>query len=129
MRLPVWLAVHLTAMDTEAQDPKVRENRLRRAAVRQGLFLSRRRRRDEQSRDFGHYALLRGGANGSPAYGVDVDGFFTLNIDQVEAILAAGAAPKEPEAAPAGRPAQQHPQPPLVRPRRSLGGRTSRRGR
>ena len=37
---------------------KVEESRLRRAARRQGLFLSKSRRRDPNALDYGLYALL-----------------------------------------------------------------------
>jgi hypothetical protein len=36
---------------------KVRENRLRRAAERQGLTLSKSRRRDPRAKDYGTYQL------------------------------------------------------------------------
>lgn len=39
------------------QADKVRENRLRRAATRQGLRLSRSRRRDTRALDYGEYSL------------------------------------------------------------------------
>jgi len=39
---------------------RTRENRLRRAAQRQGLRLSRSRRRDPRALDFGIYTLLDG---------------------------------------------------------------------
>lgn len=131
-------------MDTAANDLKVRENRLRRAAARQGLFLSRRRRRDVNALDFGRYALFR---DGQPAYGVGYDGIYGLTLSQVEAILAAGA--READQPPATEPEppatepepvatqpepvatqpSPHPVPPLVPRRRGLGARTPRRGR
>lgn len=39
-------------------DPKVRENRLRRMAKRQGLELVKSRRRDPRALDFGAYQLV-----------------------------------------------------------------------
>lgn len=42
-------------------DVKVLENRLRRAAGRQGMTLSKTRRRDPRALDFGHYYLDRDG--------------------------------------------------------------------
>ena len=39
-------------------EEKIRENRLRRAAERQGLKLSRSRRRDPRALDYGGYMLL-----------------------------------------------------------------------
>ena len=126
-------------MDTEANDLKVRENRLRRAAERQGLFLSRRRRRDPNALDFGRYALFRGSLAGEPVAGVGYGGIYGLTLADVEAILAAGAAPKatSPEPEPAQpEPVAANPEPPVEQPaaqptprRRGLGARTSRRGR
>lgn len=55
-------------------DEKVRENRLRRAANRQGLTLTRSRRRDRHALDYGKYWLLA--ANGdhvTASDGVDLD--------------------------------------------------------
>jgi hypothetical protein len=117
-------------MDTEANDLKVRENRLRRAAARQKLFLSRSRRRDPPALDYGRYALLRDGA---AVHGVAQDGAYTLTLDEVETLLAAGAAPPPPPADPEPVATQpqpdSHPAPPLVPRRRGLGARTPRRGR
>ncbi|MDT5125622.1 MAG: hypothetical protein QOH54_1266 [Mycobacterium sp.] len=45
-------------MDTSTQDFKVHENRLRRAAHRQGLRLVKNRRRDPRAHDYGTYALV-----------------------------------------------------------------------
>jgi hypothetical protein len=42
-------------MSTQAE--KVRENRLRRAAARQGLTLNKSRRRDPRALDYGLYSL------------------------------------------------------------------------
>lgn len=47
------------------QDTKVRENRLRRAADRQGLRLSKSRSRDPQAMDYGLYALIDHQTNGA----------------------------------------------------------------
>jgi len=41
-----------------SDDEKVRENRLRRAAERQGLMLKKSRRRDPRALDYGMYALI-----------------------------------------------------------------------
>lgn len=38
-------------------DDKIRDNRLRRAAARQGLELTRSRRRDPRALEFGRYCL------------------------------------------------------------------------
>lgn len=64
---------------------KVRENRLRRAAARQGLTLSRSRRRDPRARDFGRYWL----ADADGTLRCDEGG---LTIDQVEEQLEQPAA-------------------------------------
>ena len=41
-----------------SQEEKILENRLRRAAGRQGLMLEKSRRRDRRALDYGLYALL-----------------------------------------------------------------------
>ncbi|MBR7833486.1 hypothetical protein KDL01_09430 [Actinospica durhamensis] len=61
------------------QAEKVREIRLRRAAERQGLKLTRSRRRDERALDYGKYWLLRGDEKVTPAEGV--------GLDEIEAYL------------------------------------------
>ena len=61
------------------QDEKVRENRARRAAERQGLRLTRSRRRDVRALDYGKYWLYRGDEAVTPAEGV--------GIDEIEAYL------------------------------------------
>lgn len=54
------------------QADKVRENRLRRAAARQGLRLSRSRRRDTRALDYGEYSLRnRAGALIAASPGLD----------------------------------------------------------
>lgn len=45
----------------EARQRKTRENRLRVAAERQGLRLSKVRRMDPRALDYGHYHLIRDG--------------------------------------------------------------------
>ena len=69
------------------QEEKVRENRLRRMAERQGLRLERSRRRDPRALDYGSYQLVEvltntvaasGGPNG-----------FGLTLDEVERSLTA----------------------------------------
>lgn len=65
-----------TAMEraTVDQAEKVRENRLRRMAQRQGLTLTRSRRRDPRALDFGLYWLTdASGANVTPEQGIDID--------------------------------------------------------
>lgn len=46
----------LSSMATEGD--KIRENRLRRAAARQGLRLVKSRRRDPRALDYGNYMLI-----------------------------------------------------------------------
>ena len=55
------------------QAEKVREIRLRRMAERQGLRLSRSKRRDVRAVDFGKYWLYRGDEVVTPAEGVGID--------------------------------------------------------
>lgn len=61
------------------QGEKVREIRLRRMADRQGLQLTRSRRRDVRALDYGKYWLLRDGDAVTPAEGV--------GLDEIEAYL------------------------------------------
>jgi hypothetical protein len=67
------------------QEMKVKENRLRRAAERQGLVLQKSRRRDPRAIDFGGYMLVDVVKNfvvmgGSP-------NAFSASLDDVEAYL------------------------------------------
>jgi hypothetical protein len=66
-------------------DEKVRENRLRRMAERQGLRLEKSRRRDPRAVDFGTYQLVNARSNalvaGSRSWG------YGLDLDEVEAYL------------------------------------------
>jgi hypothetical protein len=67
-------------------DEKVRENRLRRAAQRQGLELRKIRRRDPRAIDYGRWWLID-----VETGGVWLDqGRFGLTIDEVEEWLAEG---------------------------------------
>lgn len=64
-------------MDTLGAD-KVRENRLRRMATRQGLALLKNRRRDPRAIDYGRYLLTRDGVQVFDAKGMDeVEEFLT----------------------------------------------------
>jgi hypothetical protein len=59
------------------QTDKVRENRVRRMAERQGLILRKSRRRDPRALDFGGYRLIDADANFlvyPDQYGTDLDG-------------------------------------------------------
>lgn len=61
---------------------KVRENRLRRMAERQGLELRKSRRRDPRALDFGGYWLIDARLGG-----VVLGGEFGVDLDAVEAHL------------------------------------------
>jgi hypothetical protein len=64
------------------QETKVRENRLRRMAARQGLRLEKNPRRDPLARDFGGYRLTR--SNRPVAGG---QRYTLADLDAVEAYL------------------------------------------
>ncbi|MET8234838.1 hypothetical protein ABZS77_29600 [Micromonospora sp. NPDC005298] len=73
------------AVSTPEGARKVRENRLRRAAQRQGLLLEKSRARDPRALDFGTYHL-RDGTGKIIAKG-STRAAFGLNLDQIEARL------------------------------------------
>jgi hypothetical protein len=62
---------------------KVREDRLRRMAERQGLTLQKSRRRDPRATDYGLYRLLDA-KTGAPA---SVGDTFRLSLDEIEETL------------------------------------------
>ena len=64
---------------------KVRENRLRRMANRQGLALEKSRRRDKRAYDYGTYHLVDAATNTLTAYGHQSG--YGLTLDEVEATL------------------------------------------
>lgn len=66
---------------------KVRQNRLRRMAERQGLALAKSRRRDPNALDFGGFMLVDGKTNAVVAGGDPVP--YSLTLDEVEAWLTA----------------------------------------
>lgn len=66
------------------QDTKVRENRLRRAADRQGLRLSKSRSRDPQAIDYGLYALVDVQTNGLVHPALADRWTHALTLDEVE---------------------------------------------
>ena len=77
-------------MDTSTVD-KVRENRLRRMAHRQGLSLVKSARRDSLATDYGKYMIL--GPVGT-AYGADAkSGLATLDLEETERWLTADRTP------------------------------------
>ena len=65
---------------------KVRENRLRRAAERQGFMLERSRRRDERATAYGLYAI-RMLDNGGTVNPCGVNDIHTWTLDEVEQYL------------------------------------------
>ena len=67
----------------------VRENRLRRAAHRQGLRLERSRRRDPHALDFGTYRLLN--SRTAAVVAVGSESGYGLTLDQVERHLTRGS--------------------------------------
>jgi hypothetical protein len=65
------------------QAEKIRENRLRRAARRQGLMLVKSRRKDPRATDYGTYMLVNPNRNNTiVAYGLP-DGY-GLTLDKIE---------------------------------------------
>jgi hypothetical protein len=60
---------------------KVRENRLRRMAERQGYQLTRTRRRDPRAIDYGSYTLVKTDINAAQHHATNV------TLDQIEAFL------------------------------------------
>src|SRR4051794_12442550 len=74
-------------MTSSIRTLKVRENRLRRVAQRQGLLLVKSRRRDPQAVDFGTYALLDPDTKALVAGDSEVMNGYGLTLDDVEKIL------------------------------------------
>jgi hypothetical protein len=69
---------------------KVRENRLRRMAARQGLALQKSRRRDPRAIGYATYRLVDPRRHVTVAHGVDEYGLphiFGLTLDRVEDFL------------------------------------------
>ena len=64
---------------------KIRENRLRRAAQRQGLMLTKSRRRDPRAYDYGTYMLVDHQTNTLVA-GSSQSGY-GLSLDEIETAL------------------------------------------
>ncbi len=74
--------------DTMRTAEKVRENRLRRMAERQGLVLAKSRRRDPRAWDYGTYMLLDLATNGVVASGSQQG--YGLDLDAIELELEKG---------------------------------------
>ncbi|MBA2372136.1 MAG: hypothetical protein H0V71_10900 [Chloroflexi bacterium] len=66
-------------------DEKIRENRLRRMADRQGLALKKSRRRDQHALDYGMFALVDASTNVIVAGAAS--GRFDFTLDDVEKYL------------------------------------------
>lgn len=77
---------------------KVKENRVRRLAARQGLLLVKSRRRDPNAFDFGGYMLVDAETNGVVAG--SSPGVFSLSLDDAEARLAREVRPVHPNLVP-----------------------------
>ena len=75
----------LPSMATSWKAEKVRENRLRRMAERQGLRLEKSRRRDPRAVDYGTYQLVDPATNTLVSYGLG--GGYGLNLDEIEHAL------------------------------------------
>ena len=67
---------------------KVRENRQRRAAERQGLMLRKSNRRDPLALDYGLFAILDG-TTGNTIHPGRLDSIYALTIKEVEHYLQA----------------------------------------
>jgi hypothetical protein len=74
-----------TRRETAMASEKVRENRLRRMADRQGLVLRKSGRRDPRALDYGMYALIEADRNIILAGAGS--GRFDFTLDDVEAYL------------------------------------------
>ena len=68
-----------------SDEDKVRENRLRRAAQRQGLTLTKSRRRDPRATDYGTYMLVDRQTNAVVASGSQSG--YGLSLDDVDKAL------------------------------------------
>jgi hypothetical protein len=84
----VWHAVqHREMKGTEmtSDDEKIRENRLRRAAERQGLALAKSRRRDVRALGHGTYMVVDPQTNAVVAKGLESG--YGMSLDEVEDFL------------------------------------------
>lgn len=64
---------------------KVRENRIRRMAERQGLRLEKSRRRDTRAHDYGTYHLVDTATNTLASYGLSSG--YGMSLDEIETAL------------------------------------------
>ena len=72
-------------LSSMSDEEKIRENRLRRAAQRQGLMLAKSRRRDPRATDYGTYMLVDASTNAVVAYGLQSG--YGMSLDEVEVQL------------------------------------------
>ena len=72
----------MLASMTDDRTAKVRENRIRRMAARQGLTLARSRRRDPRAIDYGTYWLIVPTTNA-----VALGGQLGVSLDEIESAL------------------------------------------
>jgi hypothetical protein len=90
---PAWCTNHppglpsgtSTGILSGMTEEKIRENRLRRMAQRQGLTLQKSRRRDPRAIDYGTYMLIDASTTGITACGLQSG--YGLDLDEVEAAL------------------------------------------
>ena len=94
---------------------KVRENRLRRMAERQGYMLKKSRRRDPRAMDFGIYWITDPFLNAIIASGSYYD--HGMDLDEVEEWLLRGGK-REPEIKPSARKPGKRKQPKVTKPQR-----------
>jgi hypothetical protein len=86
--LPPSLVAVFASMSGMSEAAKARENRLRRAALRQALLLAKSRRRDARAYGFGMYRLLDEATNTLVAgehatgygYDYDVEGYLNRGL-------------------------------------------------
>jgi hypothetical protein len=82
------MATSISTGSVMADADKVRENRLRRMAERQGLRLEKSRRRDPRALDYGTYHLVDPSNNTLAAWGLERG--YGLDLDDVERALDEG---------------------------------------
>jgi hypothetical protein len=78
-------------MTEQDSEEKVKENRLRRMAARQGLRLEKSRRRDPRAIGYGTYQLVWIDSNAIAASGGNRDGY-GMHLDEIETALTEGGA-------------------------------------
>ena len=75
----------LSSMTATEPREKIRENRLRQSAARQGLRLEKSRRRDPRAYDYGTYHLVNAWTGELECYGTPNG--YGLSLDEIEARL------------------------------------------